>query len=309
MSLQGLRCFVAVAEHLSFTRAAEALFVSQPGLSKQIRRLETALRVDLFVRNRRGVRLTADGASLLSGATRTLQAWDEAQSNLAAAQSELKTTLVVGLHLGVERGLLPTVRTHLATTKPTVDFTLRQASWSDPTGGLRAEGTTGVDVAFVWLPLPRPDLFQWVVIAQEPRRVLVSTSHRLAGRSSVSFAELLAEPFLTLPASAGPLRDHFLALPERGPQPIRVGVEIASTEEVVEAVSANQGVCLIAAGNVQTFQREGIAVLDVPDVSPSSLVLAWRQDDHRPALLTFIKAVRGAAAERPSSTAFTEASR
>jgi len=50
--LRGLRCFVAVAEHLSFTRAAAALFVSQPTLSKQVRSLEDNLRVQLFARNR-----------------------------------------------------------------------------------------------------------------------------------------------------------------------------------------------------------------------------------------------------------------
>ncbi len=296
----GLRCFVAVAEHLGFSRAAEALFVSQPGLSKQIRTLESALRVDLFIRNRRGVRLTAAGAALLPGASRTLQAWDDAQNDLKRAQSALQTTLVVGLHLGVERGLLPAVRTHLAASTLTIDFTLRQASWFDPTGGLAVEGVGGVDVAFVWLPLPQPGLFQWVVIAEEPRRLLVSTAHPLAGRSSVSFTELLDEPFLALPASAGPLRDHLLALSERGPRPVHISGEVASTEEAVEAVAANQGICLIAAGNVHTFQRDGIAILDVTDVSPNSLPLAWRHDDHRPALLSFVDAVRSAAANLSS---------
>ncbi len=63
--LRNLRYFVPVAEHLHFTRAAEALFVSQPALSKQVRALEAQLRVPLFDRDRQHVRLTSAGAALL----------------------------------------------------------------------------------------------------------------------------------------------------------------------------------------------------------------------------------------------------
>ena len=75
--LRDLRYFVAVAEELNFTRAAERLHISQPALSKQIQGLETSLRAQLFLRDRRQVSLTAAGKALLNAARPLLDRWDE----------------------------------------------------------------------------------------------------------------------------------------------------------------------------------------------------------------------------------------
>src|ERR1700754_3012422 len=107
--LRDLRYFVAVAEELHFTRAAEALYVSQPALSRQIRALENELRAPLFERDRRSVRLTDAGAALLPGARAVLEAWAAAESALAAALDRQAAALVVGMSTGVGRSLLPAV--------------------------------------------------------------------------------------------------------------------------------------------------------------------------------------------------------
>ena len=103
-------------------------------------------------------------------------------------------------------------------------------SWEDPTAGL-ADGEA--DVAFVWLPLPDAGRYGWTVVAEEPRLVALPETHPLADRPEVDFADLADEPFLALPQSAGPLRDHWLALDERGGRAPRIGAEIASTEETL----------------------------------------------------------------------------
>jgi len=296
--LRGLRCFVAVAEHLSFTRAAAALFVSQPTLSKQVRSLEDNLRVQLFARNRRSVQLTEAGGALLPGAAVVLRAWEAAQADMTEVMETAKATLVVGMHVGVERGLLPSVREHLRQASPPLQLRVRQASWADPTGGLATAVTSGNDAAFVWLPLPEPERFRWIPVAHEPRRLLVSTANPLAGRHSVAFEDLLDEPFLALPHEAGPLSAHFLGVPERGGHPARIGAEIASTEEVVEALTADLGICLVAAGNVRTLLREGVAVLDVTGLSELDLVLAWRHDDERPSVNRLVRSVAAASYRR-----------
>lgn len=295
MHLRALRGFVAVAEHLSFTRAAAALFVSQPALSQQVAGLERHLRVQLLARDRRGVRLTPAGEALLPGAAAVLRSWETAQDEMARAVDAARSTLVVGVHLGVERGLLPDVRARLSATSPGTDLRVRQVSWSDPTGGLGGDLGGEVDAAFVWLPLPQEERFRWVPVVHEPRRLLVSASHALATRTTVTLAELADERFLALPAEVGPLRETLLATDERGARPVRVGAEVASTEETVEALAAGLGICLVAAGNVRTFLREGVAVLDVVGLSGLDLVLAWRRDDTRPALGVLVDAVRAAA--------------
>src|SRR3954447_11776614 len=99
--LRDLRYFVAIAEHLHFTRAAEALHVSQPTLSKQVRALEGQLRVPLFERDRRAVRLTPAGAALLPHARAVLEAWSRAEQELAEAAAAHRATLVVGISTGL----------------------------------------------------------------------------------------------------------------------------------------------------------------------------------------------------------------
>jgi DNA-binding transcriptional LysR family regulator len=96
MELRHLRHFVAIAEERSFTRAAERLWVAQPGLSTQIRRLESELGVQLFERHARGVDLTDAGELFLERARTVLAAADAARST----GHDLEQGLVGSIHLG-----------------------------------------------------------------------------------------------------------------------------------------------------------------------------------------------------------------
>ncbi|MFJ4185512.1 LysR family transcriptional regulator [Kitasatospora sp. NPDC089509] len=287
-----LRYFAAVAEELHFTRAAERLFVSQPALSKQIRMLERQLGAPLFERDRHGVRLTPVGAALLPHAHRLLAAWDAAREAVEAAKAGQRTTIVVGMSTSPGRGgLLPAIRSRFTDAHPEATVKLRQVSWEDSTAGL-ADASS--DLAFVWLPLPDPERYACVVVAEEPRLVAMSQEHPLAAREVVDFADLLDEPFLALPESAGVLRDHWLALDARGGRPPRIGAEIASTDETYEALVDGRGVCLLAGGNAPLIALGGVVTRPVHGLSPSRLALARRADDHRPLVLAYARACRQA---------------
>lgn len=278
--LRDLRYFLAVARQLHFTRAAETLYISQPALSKQIRALERQLRVTLFDRDGGSVTLTRAGVELVPYAERMVESWEGAKQSLARASD---CTLVIGMHTSPGRGLLPKVRAAMVADCPGVELELRHAPWSDRTAGL-ADGST--DAAFVWLPLPRPPC-RWVTVAREARVVALPNDHRLAGRESVAMADLLDEPFLALPANAGPLRDYWLALDDRDGHPVRIAAEINDTEETYEAVAGGVGVCLLAAGNAPIFARGAVTMLPVHDLSPSELVVAWNERRCPPLLETF----------------------
>jgi DNA-binding transcriptional LysR family regulator len=294
--LRDLRYFVTVAEHLHFTRAAEALFISQPALSKQIRALETQLRAPLFDRDRQQVHLTAAGQALLPRARAVLDAWWAAETDLAAAAAQQAATLIIGMSTGPGRGLLPAVRARMSAAAPGVRLQLRQVPWDDPTGGVATDGPGRTDAAFVWMPVPTPERFARLTVAAEPRLLAMPAGHRLAGRDSVDIGELLDEPFLALPATSGDLRDHWLATEARSGHPVVIGAEIGNTEETVEALTAGLGVCLIAAGNAPLICRDGIVTRPVTGVSPSELVLLWRRGDDRPLLRQLRAAVRNAMA-------------
>ena len=291
-----LRYFAAVAEELHFTRAAERLFISQPALSKQIRLLERTLGAELFVRDRRAVRLTEAGQALLPYARRMLEVWDAAQAALAEVEAAREARLVIGMSTSPGRGMLPAIRSRFAVEFPQARLELRQVPWQDPTAGL-AEGTC--DVAFVWLPLAEPQRFRWLVMATEPRHVVLPARHRLASQDSVTMAQLLDEPFLALPESAGILRDYWLALDERDGRPVRIGAVINNPDETYEAVVDGRGVCLIAAGNAPLLTRGDVVTRPVRDAAPSRFALAWRADDSRPLVRGYVEAA--AKLPRPES--------
>lgn len=284
--LRDLRYFVAVAEHLSFTRAAQDLFLSQPALSKQIRVLEGRLRAPLFERGAGAVRLTRAGAALAPRARALLAGWEAAERSVAMASD---CTLTLGMHTSPGRGLLPEVRRRMAADCGDARLVMRQVGWGDPTAGLADRRS---DASFVFLPLPGGDRYAWVTVAREPRLVALAAGHRLAARDQVSMADLLDEPFLALPASAGPMRDYWLALDARDGRPARVTAEISDPEETYEAVSTGIGVCLLAAGNAPILDRGQVVMVPVAGIRPAELVLAW-SPAHRPPLLdAFVGHVR-----------------
>uniref|UniRef100_A0AAU2V0H0 LysR substrate-binding domain-containing protein n=1 Tax=Streptomyces sp. NBC_00003 TaxID=2903608 RepID=A0AAU2V0H0_9ACTN len=283
-----LRYFAAVAEELHFTRAAERLYVSQPALSKQIRMLEKQVGAALFERDRREVRLSAVGAALLPHAQRILAEWEAAQEAVARVVADQAAVLVVGMSTSPGRGgVLPAIRSRFTAARPGARLRLRQVPWHDSTAGL-ADGTC--DAAFVWLPLPDLDRYRWVVVAEEPRLVAMADTHPLADREIIDFTDLLDEPFLALPDSAGPLRDYWLATDARSGKPALIGAEVASTEETYEALVAGLGVVLLAAGNTPLITLGGVVTRAVKGISPSRFALAWRADDRRPLVQEYVRA-------------------
>jgi DNA-binding transcriptional LysR family regulator len=287
-----LRYFVAVAEELHFTRAAERLFISQPALSKQIRVLERILGAPLFDRRGREVCLTPVGEALLPRAQQVLAEWETAEASVEHAKRTQQTTLVIGMSTSPGRGgLLPAIRSRFSQEHPAARLTLRQFNWEDPTAGLADHSS---DVAFVWMPLPSPRRYRWIVVAEEPSLVAMPESHRLARLDEVDFGDLLDEPFLALPASAGPLRDYWLGMDHRNGRAPTIGAEIASADETYEALVDGRGVCLLASGNVSLVERGGVVTRPVNGISPSRLALAWRKDHNHPLVPTYVECARQA---------------
>ena len=285
-----LRYFVAVATELHFTRAAEQLYVSQPALSKQIRMLERTLGTTLFERDTREVRLTPAGRVLLPHARRVLEAWDTACTAIDEVRTTEQSTLVVGMSTSPGRGgLLAAIRSRFSLEHPEVTIALRQVGWADPTAGL-ADQTS--DVAFVWLPLPQPSRYRWTVLVEEPCLVAMNDRHRLCDRSSVDFDDLVEEPFLALPESAGPLRDYWLAADHRhGRAPI-IGTEITSADETYEALVDGRGICLLASGNAPSVTRGGVVTRPVDGLPPCQLALVWRRDQDHPFVAAYVRCAR-----------------
>jgi DNA-binding transcriptional LysR family regulator len=289
--LRDLRYFVAVAEELNFTRAAERLHLSQPALSKQIRGLETTLRAQLFRRNRRQVELTAAGAALHAVARNLLQDWDDGVAMVGDAAAQDARVLRVGALTSIGRGLYPAITDQFAKRQPGWQVELHSYAWGDPTAGLRERAA---DAAFVWLPVDAAEI-ETAVLATERRFVAISARHPLADRQTIDFSELVNEPVAALPASAGVQRDFWLAIEAREGRPPRVAAEVSAADEKLEIVSSGAAIALLAEGNADIYSRDGIVCIPVNGLEPARLAIAWRRGDHRPAIHDFVQACREAA--------------
>lgn len=276
--LRDLRSFLAVAEELHFTRAAQRLFVSQPALSRQIGKLEADLRVELFVRDQRSVALTAPGRALLDAARGLLADWDEARRAVSDAAAAAASVVRVGIPTPVERGVLADLSRRLESRRPGWRLDVVQVNWDDPTCGL-ADGST--DLAVMWLPLPDRDGYHHRLIASERRHVALSRSHPLAERTSVAFDELADDAFVALPERAGPPRDFWLATAHRHGEPARIATSARNADEALEAVAGELGVVLIAEGNAALYARPAVVTVPVTDLPPAELALVWRAGDDR----------------------------
>src|SRR5512133_2404147 len=131
--MRDLRYFVAVAEELHFTRAAELLHIAQPSLSKQIRQLERDLGFPLLRRDRRTVALTAAGEALLPRVRELLSSWDEALAEATDRAREAAATLRVGFQTSVAGALYQLSVARFTKDHPGWSVELKLHPWSDPT--------------------------------------------------------------------------------------------------------------------------------------------------------------------------------
>jgi DNA-binding transcriptional LysR family regulator len=289
--LRDLRYFVAVAEELNFTRAAERLHLSQPALSKQIRGLEATLRAQLFRRDRRQVELTAAGSALHAVARGLLQDWDDGVAVVSDAAAQDARVLRLGTLTSIGRALYPVITDQFAKRQPGWRVELHTYGWGDQTAGLQDRTA---DAAFVWLPIDATGI-ETEVLATEPRFVAMSARHPLADRQTIDFSEIASEPVTALPATAGAQRDFWLAVDARAGQLPRIAAEVSSTDEKFEIVSSGAAITLLAEGNADIYSREGIVCIPVSGLEPARLAIAWRRGDRRPQVRDFVQACREAA--------------
>jgi DNA-binding transcriptional LysR family regulator len=296
--LRDLRYFLAVADELHFTRAAQRLFVSQPALSRQIQVLEQHVRAPLFVRSPRGVTLTSAGRALVPYARRTVATWDEAQHAVAEAVAADSRTLTVGMSIGIGRGLVPVAVEAFLRRHPGFRVEFQQLAFDDRTAGL----DSGVsDLGFCWLPLPTDSGLAHRVLVTEERHLALPRDHPLTARDELTMADLYDEPFLALPESTGSLRDYWLAVDAREGHPVRIGAVVHGPEEAVTALGRGLGVALISAGNAEIYQRPEYVVRPVRGLPPGELAIAWRADDTRAVVHDFVRSCVEATAVMVSS--------
>jgi DNA-binding transcriptional LysR family regulator len=276
VDLRKVRYFVAVAERLNFGRAAEALHIAQPVLSRQIRALENELKAQLFVRDRRTTELTAAGRQLLADATPLLAGADALRRRVGRAARGTDTFTV-----GFMPGLIVTsaVRTLLA-RHPGLNVEVIRTSFDDQADVLH-DGRA--DVSYVRLPIDRRGLRVRPLTA-EPRVVVLPADHRLADKDSVEIAELAGEHLLQDPDLVPEWRDiaEEVSAGRRRAEPA-----MHSVEEKLERVATGRGVAVFPLSTATYYTRPDIVPVAVRDIGPSRVCLAWDSTRRSPLIAEF----------------------
>lgn len=278
-----LRYFVVLSEELHFGRAATRLFVSQPALSQQIRKLEERVGLNLFARTRRQVVLTPAGEALVTQAKAVL-AELEAFYEKAQLISDGRTGRVtVGFIAQAANELTPLVLRRFKQRLPEVEVVMRQSPLGDMSGGLSA-GT--VDVAILRLPIESEGLVTHRLLT-ETRVLVLPSDHRLATRSSVQLDDFHDEPRVVTATNDAAFRAFALELTDDDPDGSRhIGAVVNSVDEFLEAVLAGRGVALAPESARRYYARPGVAYVDVADATPSVVALAWRRGIELPPSVT-----------------------
>jgi len=199
LELRHLRYFVAVAEELSFTRASERLYTSQPSLSEQIRNLEQEIGFALLNRTRRKVELTEAGTVFLEEARQILHQVDAAVVRAGKAASQARETLVIGFVPAAEVRIFPAVLPAFRAAFPKVDIVLRSLTSNEQEGALtRGE----IDLGFLRGPVPAANLRSEVVLI-EPLRVYLPQGHTLASLTHIPPARLDRQPSINIDRGYG----------------------------------------------------------------------------------------------------------
>jgi DNA-binding transcriptional LysR family regulator len=279
-----LRYFVAVAEELSFTRAAARLHVAQQAISDQVKQLEQVLGVRLFERTTRRVELTAVGESFLGDAREILAQLDRAVQRARALERSASNRLVLGFGEGAALTLTEPILSAFRERHEGVELVLRQYNYDVPSVGL---GDRSVDVGFVRLPIAADGLVHERLFS-EPVVVVLPVGHRLAGRESVRAADLLAEPILGS-ATDDPEWNAFWQLDEfRDGRPAPVASRSTTLLEELQKVVAGVGIVLTAAA-ARWMPFPGVELVPVLDAPRSVVAVAARGDHLVPLVRSFIE--------------------
>lgn len=289
VELRHLRYFAAVAEALSFSRAAENLHVAQPALSRQIRDLEREIDTVLLERGHGRVHLTEAGRVFHGHVTRLLAQVDIAVTTAQGVARGHEGRLVICGNWQFAVGSIPECVREYRARHPRVEIELPELAFADQIEALRAR-----EVHLCLLPrdvVASREEFEVMTIVRSPLKVVVPLDHALAARRVVRLSELASESWTSI--EGGRTRSHRTFIMQQcrlagfAPRFVR---SAASLDALLATVASGGGIslvpeCVVPAG---ASQLRGIGT----DCDPLEICAIWRRDETSRPLLAFVELLR-----------------
>ncbi len=237
MELTALQAFVAVAEAGSFSRAADALFLTQPAISKRIAALEDDLRARLFDRMARSVELTEAGRALLPHARRVLAELETSRQVVADLSGTVGGRLRIGTshHIGLHR--LPPILRRYTSRYPEVELDLH---FMDSEQACQAVDRGELELAVVTLPESPPETLATETLWPDPLDFVAAPDHPLTRQARIEVTDLAQWPAI-LPAVTTFTRRIVAAALRPSGMNLRIALETNYLETIKMMVSVGLG--------------------------------------------------------------------
>ena len=290
MDSRYLKYFVAGAEDLNFTKAAERLHTVQPSLSQQIKRLEEMVGVPLFIRYKHRVSLTEAGRVFLEDSQRILRDVDRAFVRARQAARSESGKMTIGFIPGTEMKVFPKILPLLSASQPDLDLSLR--SLTSPQQ-LVALLNREINLGFLRGPIPFPEIVSTVLFREEIV-LMIPARHALARLKKIPLDRFAGHKFLSVSRDVAPaFHDLTMSILNAA------GVDssnVLSAENALTSISgvvAGMGLALLPAFVEHLLTPEvTIRHLDLPKPPEIELLAAHHRDDHLPALACLLELLR-----------------
>lgn len=300
MELRHLRYFVAVAEELNFTRAAEKLHLAQPSLTRQIHNLEEELSVRLLDRTKNQVSLTEEGRSFLLDARRLLALSVESVKAVQRFSRGESIQLNLGYLFKFNFDLLPATLDTFYQISPDVAVNLFDMS---PAEQLRALEARKIDLGFVGL---RPSVagktlvaLSWECIARHNVVVVLPARHPLAKRSRILAKDLKSLFFVAMSEQTHPgSRDWLTALCRQAGFTPRILQDVELESGIMTFVAEGLGVTL-AREQIKNLPHRGVVFRPLAAAAKADYWIAWHRENRSRALGQYIEIIKKQAALSP----------
>ena len=301
MELRHLRYFVAVAEELSFTRAAERLHIGQPPLSHQIQALEAEVGAQLLERSKRWVRLTEAGKQFLDDARRVLALSEQVKDTARRVQRGEAGELRVGFTYSTPlTPLFATVVNRYRERYPNVTLTLHEVTTRHQLDALAARE---LDLGLIRPPeIPIPDTIVTSVLREDRLILVLPAAHPLTAKRAIAIRDLEGLPFVMFPKDAGTgiYSQIFRLCREAGFLPT-VAMEAKEASTMIGLVAANCGIAILPP-SFGVIAMEGVKYRALEDLAANTaLMLARRKDNNSSLAAGFVAVAEEAAAEENRS--------
>ena len=257
-----LKVFYTVSKKLSFTKAAEELFITQPAVTKHIKELEEQLGAALFTRNGSNITLTSPGQIVLKYAERIFEQYAELENELATASDSAKGNIRIGASTTLTQYILPKILALFRKTYPSIHFSFTTGN----SEFIEQQVTSNkIDIAIVEGNSHHPQI-TYEPFAKDEIVLVTRTSGKLAQKGEIKPAQLTNIPLVLREQGSGTLDVIYKALKKSGirPKDLTIEIQLANTESIKQYVMNSDSAAFVSIhAIVKELQQKELSIIDI----------------------------------------------